>query len=1410
MPKTHNPYPAIFTGTLCLIVTVIFGLQMQQWQLPWIESVKAGAPVCGNGEIETGEACDDENTTGGDGCSATCTVESGYSCETSCPATGFADTITYAPRLLWLDDTHVLAVYEETGTQALKAAVGTVSGDSITFASANTIGSSANGSPGLQAVKVDTNTVVIFFSTSAGLPAAMQVLTISGDTVTGSTASDLDNTSMLNLFALEALSTTKVVGLYKDSSVLYSIIGDIQPDKSIVLGTPQASSGGYTSADLAIVSSTQFVVIAHTPSALSINVFTGNVSGNAITYGAPYSFAGEATDSWVTTAVESSKVALVYMYGGQVKARIGTVSGTNFLSNDAVTISTPSNSNPLHIRTIDSGTTYTYLLSWYDTVADSAHSILCSRVAGDTQLDCDSSNSNVTYSLTDLVGVSIAEPDVYGTNDFVFAHTEGAGTWCALVGNADPVHYCRSTCTPTTPILNQLHYQWRDDTTDLNAVGGWGVADEDIPVISGYAPRRLRIEVANTGAAQSAAKEYVLQFGTTSNGTCTDVDDWAAVPDVETEGTFYMKDSTHIDPTSQALTASQLTNGESYTFVNGRGMDTANNGGSIGPIGADGYTEIEYSIQGEAMLPIAQYCFRLIDGNTLESLDTYTRYPRWNVVGMPGGMEGQMHYRWRDDSTDLNTSGGWVAAEDTPADGVLTAGQQYRLRLGVWNIGGAAMESPGAFQIHYASKVTTCGAVSSWTTVPNPGIATTEAFEMVDSAKITNDEQEITSSLLTPPNAFLNGTAYETTNITRYTGLGEGYSGTEIEYSIHVTDAATAGDYCFRVLDILNTEEFVYFTHHAEITLATPAETCGDGAVEGAEECDDGDTDAGDGCSATCTVETGYSCAGEPSVCTVVCGDGLIVGSEACDDSNVTAGDGCSATCTVESGYSCAGEPSVCSFLCGNGTLDGAEACDDDNVTAGDGCSATCTVERGFTCTGTPSSCTTRCGDSIVAGAEECDPPGSATCTDMCLFRTAGGGGGAATTGDTAAQNQQKQDAGAAAGTATPAKQVILCGNGILDPLEECDEGNLNELLPCSSKCKKLFCGDGEISYKIGEECEPESYTEYGETMYRPLPSCSEDPQATFCAPPGSAYKECVLTSIPACKTEGKEKGMEIPFASFEEQAFCGNGRKDDAEQCDFGGLCVGGRYDGALWRDRSAALLCRGQGGMTVSRSGDGCTSQCRFEFCGDGFLLSDEQCDNGSVCAEDHSRACRTSADCDGGTCLYNTEVNPACTKSCMLCAGRYDAMIDLSALPEGDHTLKVKVTNPCDISTLAEAHFSLIIGISAISREGDPIPGLASRPPKELSSFVNGMQPFRVSMTVDKKKYAKGMDTRARVTLIVTDADGHYVPGLTADSFVLALDGRKAVGVSVAETKSIDCTNADGAVRLQRQYLCSPPAP
>jgi cysteine-rich repeat protein len=105
--------------------------------------------------------------------------------------------------------------------------------------------------------------------------------------------------------------------------------------------------------------------------------------------------------------------------------------------------------------------------------------------------------------------------------------------------------------------------------------------------------------------------------------------------------------------------------------------------------------------------------------------------------------------------------------------------------------------------------------------------------------------------------------------------------------------------------------------------------TCGDRVIAGLEACDDGNTAPNDGCSAACSVEDGFTCAGTPSTCSTICGDGVIAGNEICDDGNTDAGDGCSANClTVEPGYACTAQPSVCTIqACGNGAINPTAGC---------------------------------------------------------------------------------------------------------------------------------------------------------------------------------------------------------------------------------------------------------------------------------------------------------------------------------------------------------------------------------------------------------------------------------------------------------------------------------------------------
>lgn len=149
------------------------------------------------------------------------------------------------------------------------------------------------------------------------------------------------------------------------------------------------------------------------------------------------------------------------------------------------------------------------------------------------------------------------------------------------------------------------------------------------------------------------------------------------------------------------------------------------------------------------------------------------------------------------------------------------------------------------------------------------------------------------------------------------------------------------------ILGVSSSERFG--TGSYTVTVSTGR--CGDGRVDPVEECDDGDAEPGDGCSASCQVEPGYSCRleGLGSVCEEpVCGDGSWGPPvEECDDGNTDPGDGCGADCTLEDGARCAFfETTECVLtVCGDGILDWGEGCEDGNLEDGDGCDALCRLE---------------------------------------------------------------------------------------------------------------------------------------------------------------------------------------------------------------------------------------------------------------------------------------------------------------------------------------------------------------------------------------------------------------------------------------------------------------------------------
>jgi Domain of unknown function (DUF4215) len=308
---------------------------------------------------------------------------------------------------------------------------------------------------------------------------------------------------------------------------------------------------------------------------------------------------------------------------------------------------------------------------------------------------------------------------------------------------------------------------------------------------------------------------------------------------------------------------------------------------------------------------------------------------------------------------------------------------------------------------------------------------------------------------------------------------------------------------------------------------------CGDGIVETPEECDLGDLNgSGMYCTNQCTSN--------------VCGDGYVGPGEACDDGNDNDDDLCTNLCGVAT--------------CGDGAVQAGEDCDDgkDNSETG-------------TCL--PSCIDASCGDLFIQdGVETCD--GSNVAKETCETQRFQGGSLIC----------------AADCMSFDTSNCYICGDGALDPGEDCD-GNVYEndvtcasfsghpvsggMLACTAMCTMIdssgcmFCGDGMLEGT--EDCDT---TQFGGI------TCANNPAMPMGTPSG----------MPTCEAD-----CDINFSGC---TYCGDGMIQGSEDCE---------------EEDLASQTCVTQG-FTI---GDlACTPSCSFDesdcsTCNNNILEGDEECD-------------------------------------------------------------------------------------------------------------------------------------------------------------------------------------------------------
>ncbi|MCC6623360.1 MAG: DUF4215 domain-containing protein [Deltaproteobacteria bacterium] len=406
--------------------------------------------------------------------------------------------------------------------------------------------------------------------------------------------------------------------------------------------------------------------------------------------------------------------------------------------------------------------------------------------------------------------------------------------------------------------------------------------------------------------------------------------------------------------------------------------------------------------------------------------------------------------------------------------------------------------------------------------------------------------------------------------------------------------------------------------------------TCGDGLLgAGAETCDDGDASSGDGCSPTCAPEPGWTCAPNPnrdgtpanpdSLCAATCGDGRIaVGAETCDDGDASDGDGCSATCVPEAGWSCEANPqsqgtpaapdSLCAATCGDGDVAvGAETCDDGDAAGGDGCSASCALERGWVCATPGEACAPGpCGDGVrPLGTDGCDDGNEASgdgCSATCRIEPGYSCTHTAIDGDGAPDSA----CASTCGDGRLAPGVEACDDGGADPGDGCDAGcavedgwTCSDVPDATSACAEI-CGDGRI---VGDEaCDDRNTNEHDGCA----PDCGAIEHGWDCeGEPSVCATTCGDSLIGAdaevCDDGNVEVGDGCDCASVEVGWSCGDPPAEPS-------VCEPDCGDGYL----------RGVEGCDDGNvlDDDGCSADCRNER---GWICRQEEEDGRSICRRD-----------------------------------------------------------------------------------------------------------------------------------------------------------------------------------------------
>ncbi|NTX12804.1 VCBS repeat-containing protein [Myxococcus sp. CA056] len=189
----------------------------------------------------------------------------------------------------------------------------------------------------------------------------------------------------------------------------------------------------------------------------------------------------------------------------------------------------------------------------------------------------------------------------------------------------------------------------------------------------------------------------------------------------------------------------------------------------------------------------------------------------------------------------------------------------------------------------------------------------------------------------------------------------------ELGLGTHVAVALYPGNVPYRYVRLKGALA-IYLVDAVETSLRA---VCGDGVLGGFEVCDDGNQLSGDGCNSVCQLEPGYTCTGQPTVCTDI--DECAAGTDNCSENATCTNIGGSFTCACTAGYE--GDGVTCTDIdeCAAGTDNCSENATCTNIGGSFTCACTAGYEGdGVTCTDI---------DECAAGTDNCSE--NAACTNI-------------------------------------------------------------------------------------------------------------------------------------------------------------------------------------------------------------------------------------------------------------------------------------------------------------------------------------------------------------------------------------------------------------------------------------------